>query len=102
MRNDVLTLLAIDYVMDAYGVQRGQTTERVIYCDVYSITQTEFYAAENAGFKPAYRFDVFAYDYEGETNVSYNGERFTIYRTYQKSNNVLELYARKDTADNGA
>ena len=101
MRNDVLTLVKKTYVKDDYGVQREQTTERRVFCDVESITQKEFFAAENAGIRAAFRFDVFAYDYDGETEVIYNGGRYSIYRTYQKFNDILELYAERKTADNG-
>ncbi len=95
MRNDVLTLVSQAYALDDYGVQRPTETTRNVYCDVASITQTEFYAANEAGLRPALRFDIFAYDYNGEEIVEFNGVRYNVYRTYQRYNDVLELYVNK-------
>lgn len=95
MRNDVITLIAQTYTKNDYGVQIAGETEREIYCNVQSISQREFYAAGENGFKPELRFDVFAYDYNGEDLIEYNGNRYSVYRTYQQSNNVLELYTER-------
>lgn len=95
MRNDVITLIAQTYAKNAYGVEIPTETTREIYCDVKSISQREFYAAGENGFKPELRFDVFAYDYNGENLIEYNGNRYSVYRTYQNSNNVLELYTER-------
>lgn len=101
MRNDVLTLINQTYVTDDYGVERATETPKNVFCDVASITQNEFYAANEAGLKPALRFDIFAYDYSGEELVEFNGVRYTIYRTYQRYNDVLELYTQKEVGVNG-
>ncbi len=97
MRNDVITLISKTYTRNAYGVEIPAETEHDIYCDVKSISQREFYAAGENGFKPELRFDVFAYDYNGEDLIEYNGNRYTVYRTFQSSNNVLELYTERKT-----
>ena len=95
MRNDVITLISQTYAQNDYGVQIPTETTRDIYCDVKSISQREFYAAGEAGLKPELRFDVFAYDYNGEKLIEHNGNRYAVYRTYQASNNVLELYTHR-------
>ena len=95
MRNDVITLITLSYAQNDYGVQIPTETTKDIYCDVKSISQTEFYAAGESGLKPELRFDVFAYDYSGEKLIEYNGNRYAVYRTYQRSNNVLELYTER-------
>ena len=95
MRNDVITLIRREYAIDDYGVQRASETAHEVYCDVNSITQTEFYAANEAGLKAALRFDLFAYDYSGEEIVEFHGVRYNVYRTYQRYNDVLELYVNK-------
>jgi hypothetical protein len=38
---------------------------------------------------------VFFGDYAGEKIVEYNGTRYTIYRTYQARNDLIELYVER-------
>lgn len=100
-RSDVLTLINITQTMDDYGVMRRTETTTDIYCQVDSVTRSEFYEGGRAGLNPEYRFTVFAYDYDGQTVVEYNGNRYGIYRTYHGRNDELELYAERKGGTNG-
>jgi len=91
---DVLILIAQAMSKDDYGNEIATETERQVMCEVYSISQTEFYAAANTELNPEYRFDVFFGDYQGEDVVSYQGNRYAIYRTYRRGD-TLELYAER-------
>ena len=91
---DVLILIAQAISVDDYGNEIATETERQVYCEVYSITQTEFYAAANTELNPEYRFDIFFGDYHGEDVCLYHGNRYAIYRTYRRGDN-LELYAER-------
>ena len=91
---DVLTLVAQTVALDDYGNEVATETEREVFCEVDSITQSEFYQAANTELNPEHKFTIFFGDYEGESIVKYNGVRYSIYRTYRADDN-LELYAER-------
>lgn len=82
---------------DAEGVWRNQAeTRREIFARVESISQSEFHAAGQAGFRPEYRFTVFAAEYQGEAECEYEGRRYAIYRNYHvPGTDDLELYVQR-------
>jgi hypothetical protein len=53
------------------------------------------------GLSPAYVFHVSAFAYTGQTIVSYNGERFSVYRTYETDENEIELYCEREVGSTG-
>ena len=92
---DTITLVAqTNIVLDDIGNETCTETTREIFCEVYSITQNEFYSAANTELNPEYRFTIFFADYEGESIVEYNNVRYSIYRTYRTGDN-LELYVER-------
>jgi len=92
--SDVITLLTDTVVTDVYGNQNLTATEKQVYCEVNSISSNEFFNAGEAGHKPAFRFDVFQGDYEGEQRVEYKEKLYYIYRTYLYGD-TMELYAEE-------
>lgn len=91
---DVITLITQTITTDKYGNEVAKETERTVFCEVDSISQTEFYAAANTELNPEYKFTIFFGDYEGEEVVVFNGARYSVYRTYRSGDN-LELYAER-------
>lgn len=91
---DVITLVAQTITTDKYGNEVATETEKTVFCEVDSISQTEFYAAANTELNPEYKFTIFFGDYEGEEVVVFNGARYSVYRTYRTGDN-LELYAER-------
>ena len=91
---DVLTLIAQTISTDQYGNEVATEVESTVFCEVDSITQTEFYQAANTELNPEYRFTIFFGDYDGQPLVIYNGVRYAIYRTYRADDN-LELYVER-------
>ena len=94
MASDIITLVAQTVSTDTYGNETFTESEKNIYCEVDSISQSEFYSAANTELNPEYRFTVFFGDYEGEKIVIYNNNRYAIYRTYRTGDN-LELYVER-------
>lgn len=83
-RSDVLTLIRQNISKGADGIQKQQDeSKRQVFCNVSSVSGTEWLEAGRNGIKPEYRFTVFAPDYAGETVCEYNGSRYSVYRTYQ-------------------
>ena len=91
---DVITLITQAITTDKYGNEVATEKERTVYCEVDSISQTEFYAAANTELNPEYRFTIFFGDYEGESLVKFNGARYSVYRTYRTGDD-LELYTER-------
>lgn len=94
MMTDVLTLITQTISTDTYGNEVATENDNEVYCEVDSITQTEFYAAANTEIQPEYRFTVFFGDYGGQAVVEYHGVRYAIYRTY-RAGDYMELYAER-------
>ena len=91
---DVLKLIAQTITIDDYGNEVAAESETEVFCEVDSITQSEFYQAANTELNPEYKFTIFFGDYDGQQIVEYNGVRYAIYRTYRANDN-LELYAER-------
>lgn len=121
---DVIKLITENYVQDANGIwknnnqsplrdERGyiirdENSEditvsqnwREVYCNVESVSQSEFFEGGRNGLNPAYKFVMFSFDYQGERTLEYNGLRYGIYRTYLKKNGQIELYAERKGGTN--
>lgn len=100
-RSDVITLVKQAYTTNEYGVQVPTETRRDVFAQVDSVTASEFFEGGRNGLNPELRFTVFAFDYEDERVVEYNGSRYAIYRTYLARDDDLELYAERKGGTNG-
>ena len=100
-RSDVIKLISVTQTQDAYGVWRATESEKEVFCQVSSVTQTEFFAGGRNGLNPELRFTVFFDDYSDEPIVEYDGKRYAVYRTYQGRNDTLELYVERKGGTNG-
>lgn len=99
--DDVIKLLKVQKVKDEYGVDRETYTAREVFCNVRSITRTEFFDAGRNGLNPEYEFTMFHADYEGEVLVEYNGLTYAVYRTYRQEGDYIELYVERKGGTNG-
>lgn len=91
---DVVTLVKQTIATDRFGNEIATESTRKLYCEVDSISQSEFYSAANTELNPEYRFSVFFGDYQGEEICVYKGTRYSIYRTY-RAGDYMELYAER-------
>lgn len=100
--DSVIDLISTTYVKDKYGVQQPSDTSREVYCGVGSITRAEFASAGRNGLNPAYMFTVFAADYQGEQTVRYDGDAYSVYRTYKRpDDDYIEIYVERKGGTNG-
>lgn len=77
------------------------TTKRTVFCGSRSIGQKEFYAASSTDFRPELKLVLADYlDYDNETLVDYNGQRFRVLRTY-RNGQELELTLERAPAEDG-
>lgn len=91
---DVITLITQTITTDKYGNEVATETEKTIFCEVDSVSQSEFFAAENTELNPEYKFTIFFGDYDGQSLVKFNGARYSVYRTYRTGDD-LELYTER-------
>ena len=100
-RSNTCELLAVTKAKDEYGVSRETVTARMVYCAVQSVTRAEFFDAGRSGLNPEYRLTMFAWDYQGEPMLRYNGKTYSIYRTYVSKTDEIELYVERKGGTNG-
>jgi hypothetical protein len=81
----------------AHGVHAPvERTERMVYCQIRSVTRSEFYTALNAGIQPEYVFVLaVAEEYQGERHVRYRDQIFDVVRTYVTEEDGIELTVRR-------
>lgn len=86
-----LTLIQKSIEYDDIGNSTTIETEVSILCGKKSIGRNEFYDAATNGLKPVIIFQVHAYEYNGETEVEFEGKRYTVMKTYEVDFETLEL-----------
>ena len=94
--NDVIKLITttVSTTVNSQGDYPVVRSDREIFAGVRSIGTKEFYEAATAGMKPEIKFVIQDFlDYEGEKELSYNGYRYQIIRTYRTETNQLEITA---------
>lgn len=98
-RSEVIYLLTPTHAKDAYGQYLQTYARRQVFCDVSSVTQTEWFEGARNGLNPSLRFTMFGPDYNGERMLEYQGTVYTIYRTYTTRNEIIELYCELNEKD---
>lgn len=63
-------------------------TKTMIYCDIKSIGQNEFYQSAVAGYKPEIKMVAKLVDLTDVSHIEYNDKLYTITRTYLNGDNV--------------
>lgn len=97
----MITLIAETETQNEFGIWEKTTVENEVFCQVDSVTRSEFFEAGRNGLNPEFRFTVFAGDYNDERTVRYKGRMYGIYRTYHGRNDAVELYAERKGGTNG-
>lgn len=95
-RSDVCYLITRTHTRDNDGVLQPTETETQVYCDVQSVSASEWFEGGRSGLNPELRFTMFSGDYLGQDIVRYNGVRYAVYRTYKARTDTIELYVQKE------
>ena len=101
-RSEVITLLGETQTQNEFGVWVPERTSKDIFCQVNSVTRAEFFEGGRNGLNPEFRFTVFFGDYNGEREVIFKGNSYSVYRTYHARTDELELYVERKGGSNGA
>lgn len=94
-KSRALTLIGVTYTVDFIGQLIPHETRRDVFCNLSSVSASEWFEAGRAGLNAEHRATVFSYDYNGETIAELDGVRYGIYRTYLGRNETIELYMER-------
>jgi hypothetical protein len=98
-RSNVCYLITETATQDEYGVQQTTETERMVFCNVSSVTQREWFEGGRNGLNPEYRMTMFAPDFDGERIIEFDGKQYAIYRTFVRDDEMIELYVERRKGD---
>lgn len=97
-----ITLIgAVSYQKDEYGNFIPEETQTTVLCDLKSVTRSEFYSAAQAGLNPSQVFELNGFEYNGESEVEFLGEKYSVIRTYRPSYETIELTCERKAGNNG-
>lgn len=89
--NNEVTLISKTYEFDEFYNQVPYESRRKILCSENTVTRYEFYIASEQGLNPSLSLFIHPYEYNNEDELEYNGNRYSIIRTFQKDFENLEL-----------
>ena len=92
-RSDVIYLIQKNPVQQSDYTWKDEEIRTEVFCDVRSITQTEWFEAGRNGIEhPSYIFTISRYEYNNEQIVEYEGQLHGVFRTYVGRGENLELH----------
>lgn len=94
-----IKLISNAYTFDDIGQPIPTASVKSVFAIVRSASQSEFFNAGEHGLKPDKVFDVLITEYEGQTEISYAGNTYTVYRTYERDDGRVELHTEKRVGD---
>lgn len=71
-----------------YGEVVKDATYRKVYANKKSVRQSEFYQGASAGLKPELVFEIRSIEFGDEEYIRFNGNMYTIMRTYENGENI--------------
>ena len=91
--DDVCFLISVETEKDALG-QIIATNEipRQIFCSTLSMNRQEFLTGGQLGLKLQLLFVVDSDEYDNETALRYENQKYTVYRTFPRSDGFTEVY----------
>ena len=101
-RSNVVTLVMQKFKQDNIGQMIATETMHNVFCNVRSVSRSEFFAAGQIGLTPDYELTMFLYDYDGEKIAVFENNRYAVYRTYRNDSDYITLYLQRETGvENG-
>ena len=89
---DVCSLIAVTTEQDSDGYESTTETSREVFCSVCDgVVRSEFYEAYKAGIRLSLTVEIWEDDYQKETILEHDGNRYQIERTYPSGHGTLEL-----------
>lgn len=92
MREDLISLISSTVIYDNIGNPIKTPIVKDVFCTIDSISQSEYFQASQNGLKPQLKITLCEFDYNNETTVKYNNKNYTVYRTFLRNDERIELY----------
>lgn len=96
-----ITLIKETQTTDSIGQLIDSESTTDVIGEVKSVSQSEYMQGRQDGLSPSFVFLVSIFAYSDQTIVSYNGNRYSIYRTYEADENTIELYCEREVGSTG-
>lgn len=95
--DDVCVLISVTTTQDELGQDIEMEIPRQIFCSKLSVTRAEFLAAGQLDHKPQITLVVDSDEYDDEKKVDYQTMKYSVYRSYMRSDGFTELYCEVRT-----
>lgn len=86
-----IKLVKLSYFPDAIGQLVPSETYTEPFAIIRDVSRTESERPVE-GLRPSKVFDLLMTEYDGEDIIEFQGERYTVYRTYLRDDARIELY----------
>lgn len=97
---DVCYLIKVNTELDEIGETITTEEKQKLFCEVGSISRSEWDVAGNHGIRPSLMLILNSFEYNDETDVEYKEKRYSVYRTFRKSeSNKIEIYLELKVGD---
>ncbi|MGA3598581.1 hypothetical protein [Lysinibacillus agricola] len=91
-KDDICFLMSTKITVDELFQQIEVALPEMVYCAVSSIGQNEFSVSMQNGLKARLTIIVDYDEYDGEKQVEYNRQMYSVYRTFVRDDGDIELY----------
>lgn len=88
-------LISKTYTKDSIGNSVPTNSYVEIWCNVRSVSSSEFANTGEIGIRAALIFSVWEKEYAGQELIEYNNDMYSVYRTYIRADGRIELYVEK-------
>lgn len=90
-----VTLIKNKTTYDDIGNPITQQERTTVLCKLSSVGTNEFYQASAQGLKPDIEFTIHGYEYDGQSEVVFQGDEYKVIRTYRKDFEEIELTCQR-------
>lgn len=91
-KDDVCFLMSTTVVLDELLQEIEVKRPAMVYCATSSIGQREFTATMQNGLKAELTIIINHDEYDGQREIEYNRQMYSIYRTFVRDDGDIELY----------
>ena len=99
-RVNKIKLISFTETQDEIGQITSTESEASLIAEIRSVSRSEFMEGRQDGLTPSYVFYVSRFAYSGQRVIEYNGERYSVYRTFEADDNIVELYTEREVGLN--
>ncbi len=77
---DVVKLISVTWAPDDIGNQVAKETKKEVFANMFTVSAAEYYNAALTGLRPSLMFEVYSFEYSGQTRLEYEGKTYNIIR----------------------